>query len=240
MLTPREREVRQSPTRSGPLPRSGWPRGSPPRSPSSGRRSPRPSPGTPRPTPSASGSSREIDAIEKTLPAPPPTPRPWSTREPEAPETFVLKRGDFEEPRPEGRAGPAADCPPDGIDLRPRARSDRHRPRPAVASPWQEVADQGRQPADRPGDREPALAGAISAGGSSPRPATSASGASRRPHPELLDWLATELVDRGWRLKAIHRLMVTSATYRQSSSGPARRLGEAGARTIPMRNSSGG
>jgi hypothetical protein len=36
-------------------------------------------------------------------------------------------------------------------------------------------------------------------------------------HPELLDWLATELVARGWSLKAMHRLMVNSATYRQSS-----------------------
>src|SRR5262249_27964835 len=36
-------------------------------------------------------------------------------------------------------------------------------------------------------------------------------------HPELLDWLATEFVARGWGLKAMHRLMVTSATYRQSS-----------------------
>jgi hypothetical protein len=36
-------------------------------------------------------------------------------------------------------------------------------------------------------------------------------------HPELLDWLATELVARGWSLKALHRLMVNSATYRQSS-----------------------
>jgi hypothetical protein len=36
-------------------------------------------------------------------------------------------------------------------------------------------------------------------------------------HPELLDWLATELVARGWSLKAMHRLMVTSACYRQSS-----------------------
>jgi hypothetical protein len=36
-------------------------------------------------------------------------------------------------------------------------------------------------------------------------------------HPELLDWLATELVARGWSLKAMHRLMVTSAAYRQSS-----------------------
>jgi hypothetical protein len=36
-------------------------------------------------------------------------------------------------------------------------------------------------------------------------------------HPELLDWLATEFLARGWSQKAMHRLMVTSATYRQSS-----------------------
>jgi hypothetical protein len=36
-------------------------------------------------------------------------------------------------------------------------------------------------------------------------------------HPELLDWLATEFVRTDWNVKAIHRLMVTSATYRQSS-----------------------
>ncbi len=36
-------------------------------------------------------------------------------------------------------------------------------------------------------------------------------------HPELLDWLACELMDGGWRMKAIHRLIVLSSTYRQSS-----------------------
>jgi Protein of unknown function (DUF1553)/Protein of unknown function (DUF1549) len=36
-------------------------------------------------------------------------------------------------------------------------------------------------------------------------------------HPALLDWLATELVAQHWSLKAMHRLMVTSASYRQSS-----------------------
>jgi hypothetical protein len=36
-------------------------------------------------------------------------------------------------------------------------------------------------------------------------------------HPELLDWLATELVGRNWDTKAIVRVMVSSATYRQSS-----------------------
>ena len=36
-------------------------------------------------------------------------------------------------------------------------------------------------------------------------------------HPELLDWLATELVAKQWDVKAMQRLIVTSATYRQSS-----------------------
>ena len=36
-------------------------------------------------------------------------------------------------------------------------------------------------------------------------------------HPQLLDWLAAELQDQDWDLKAIHRLIVTSATYMQAS-----------------------
>jgi hypothetical protein len=36
-------------------------------------------------------------------------------------------------------------------------------------------------------------------------------------HPELLDWLATEFVASGWDMKALHRRIVTSATYRQAS-----------------------
>ncbi len=40
-------------------------------------------------------------------------------------------------------------------------------------------------------------------------------------HPELLDWLAREFADGGWKVKAMHRLIVTSATYRQASrTGP--------------------
>jgi Protein of unknown function (DUF1553) len=40
-------------------------------------------------------------------------------------------------------------------------------------------------------------------------------------HPELLDWLASELIRTGWDSKALHRLIVTSATFRQSSHLPA-------------------
>jgi hypothetical protein len=47
-------------------------------------------------------------------------------------------------------------------------------------------------------------------------------------HPELLDWLAGEFVARGWSIKAMHRLMVTSSTYRMAS-----RPVEAGERVDP-------
>ena len=36
-------------------------------------------------------------------------------------------------------------------------------------------------------------------------------------HPELLDWLAVEFMENGWSPKAMHRLLVTSAAYRQAS-----------------------
>jgi hypothetical protein len=40
----------------------------------------------------------------------------------------------------------------------------------------------------------------------------------RPTHPELLDWLAARLVAEGWRLKPIHKMIVMSRTYRQSSA----------------------
>jgi hypothetical protein len=45
-------------------------------------------------------------------------------------------------------------------------------------------------------------------------------GKNGRPpsHPALLDWLAAEFMDRGWSLKVLHRLMVTSNTYRMAST----------------------
>jgi hypothetical protein len=36
-------------------------------------------------------------------------------------------------------------------------------------------------------------------------------------HPELLDWLTRRFLEEGWRLKPLHRLIVTSATYRQAA-----------------------
>ena len=51
-------------------------------------------------------------------------------------------------------------------------------------------------------------------------------------HPELLDWLAIYFVEHGWRAKELHRLILTSAAYRQSSS-PSLEQARAGARVDP-------
>jgi mono/diheme cytochrome c family protein len=42
----------------------------------------------------------------------------------------------------------------------------------------------------------------------------------RPSHPELLDWLAATFVENGWHAKPIHRVLVLSSTYRQSSQAP--------------------
>jgi hypothetical protein len=52
-------------------------------------------------------------------------------------------------------------------------------------------------------------------------------------HPELLDWLASEFVSSGWDVKAMQRLIVTSATYRQSSHASAQTVaGDPGNRLL--------
>ncbi|MDO8540513.1 MAG: PSD1 and planctomycete cytochrome C domain-containing protein [Opitutaceae bacterium] len=43
-------------------------------------------------------------------------------------------------------------------------------------------------------------------------------------HPELLDWLAAQLVEGGWSIKAMHRLIMNSAAYRRATEHPDRKL----------------
>jgi mono/diheme cytochrome c family protein len=47
---------------------------------------------------------------------------------------------------------------------------------------------------------------------------------TRPTHPELLDWLASEFIAQGWRMKAMHRLIMTSSAYRMSSRGDVKAL----------------
>jgi hypothetical protein len=55
----------------------------------------------------------------------------------------------------------------------------------------------------------------------------------RPTHPELLDWLAAKFVEHGWSMKHVHRLILTSHTYRQAAAPNKRGLGvDAGSRLL--------
>jgi hypothetical protein len=48
---------------------------------------------------------------------------------------------------------------------------------------------------------------------------------TRPSHPELLDWLANQYIANGWKMKPIHRMILLSNAYRQSSISPIEELG---------------
>ncbi len=139
--------------------------------------------------------------------------------------THMLKRGDFLRPGKQVTAGVVealhplpTDAPPTRLGLG-RWLVDRRSPttaRVAVNRLWQTYFGTGL------------VATPEDLGTQGERPS----------HPDLLDWLAVELVDNRFSLKAMHRLIVTSATYRQSSKlspeslerDPANRLLARGAR----------
>ena len=52
----------------------------------------------------------------------------------------------------------------------------------------------------------------------------------------MLDFLATDLIDHGWKLKRLHRMMVLSATYRQASVPDQNRVTEVALRRDPSNN----
>ena len=70
-------------------------------------------------------------------------------------------------------------------------------------------------------------------------PSDFGAGGSLPSHPELLDWLAEELRRQNWSLKAMHRLICTSATYRQQSATTARTNPTAASRSTPAATSDG-
>lgn len=118
--------------------------------------------------------------------------------------TFVLNRGDFLKPVKQVPAGvPAflgalpADAPPNRLSLA-KWLTGRNAPttaRAIVNRVWQSYFGTG-------------LVSTSEDFGVQGEPPT---------HPELLDWLAVEFMEKGWSFKYLHRLIVTSATYRQSS-----------------------
>ncbi|HWE37505.1 MAG TPA: DUF1549 and DUF1553 domain-containing protein [Isosphaeraceae bacterium] len=159
---------------------------------------------------------RAIHDVEITRPRPIAHAMALVDRKVEAPDTFVFRRGDVKNPGPKVAPRPTgillASQPPDAFaDPTPTAETTGRR---LALARWLTRADNpltarvivnrlwqhhfGRGLVATPSD--------FGARGEDPS------------HPELLDWLAAELVADGWRLKPIHRLMVTSSAYRQASN----------------------
>jgi hypothetical protein len=66
-----------------------------------------------------------------------------------------------------------------------------------------------------------------------PTPSDFGFNGGRPSHPDLLDWLAVEFVEKKWSVKHLHRLIITSNTYRQSSAASADSLAkDVGARWL--------
>ncbi|MBX3421271.1 MAG: PSD1 domain-containing protein [Pirellulaceae bacterium] len=126
-------------------------------------------------------------------------------------ETYVMLRGDFLKRGPRAEPGvPEFLNPAVQSDQPPRLRFaqwlvDRQSPttaRVVVNRIWQTYFGRGL------------VATPEDFGRQSPAPT----------HPQLLDWLAVELMDNGWSLRHIHRLIVNSATYQRSSATTAEQL----------------
>jgi Protein of unknown function (DUF1553)/Protein of unknown function (DUF1549) len=159
---------------------------------------------------------REIYEIERTLPRPPAHAMALVDEKSKVTDTFVLRRGDYKvrgpkvAPRPLGvvLTSQRGESFPAAIS----GKGDRTGRRAALAK-W--LAEPGNPLTARVivnrlwqhhfGQGIVATSSDFGVRGEPPT------------HPELLDWLASELTAGGWRLKPLHRLIVTSATYRQSS-----------------------
>ncbi|QEH33787.1 hypothetical protein OJF2_23160 [Aquisphaera giovannonii] len=160
---------------------------------------------------------RAIYEIERTKPRPPAHAMSIVDPKPTAPETHVFRRGDYR------NRGPKVGPRPPGIILASQKKTvftpDSIRPgkattgRRSALAAWLASPDNplpARVIANRVWQYH-MTRGIV--------PTSSDFGVRGEPpsHPELLDWLASELVAGGWRLKPLHRLIVSSATYRQSS-----------------------
>ena len=144
---------------------------------------------------------REFKALEEQFPA---LTQAYAVAEnPDPPETRILLRGDYRTPGiPVDAATPSALPPlptgrPDRLALARWLVSDKNplTARVTVNRIWQRYFG----------------AGLVST------PDDFGTRGERPSHPDLLDWLAVEFMESGWDAKALSRLIVTSATYRQAS-----------------------
>jgi hypothetical protein len=161
---------------------------------------------------------REVYEIERLRPQPPAKAFAVKGVKPQPDKTYVYRRGEWT------NRGPLVEPRPPGVVL-------------AVAGSSGWAQDSAGESAPKPASRRAALANWLtdSANPLVPRvivnrlwqhhfgrgivatPSDFGTRGEPPSHPELLDWLASELVAGGWKLKPMHRLMVTSSTYRTRS-----------------------
>jgi len=155
-----------------------------------------------------------LEAIKK-LPKPAPLPKAMALACPDGPpsKTFLLHRGEYSQPEEEVAAGFPA-VVPSGHDHGARKASTSSS-RAALAD-W--IASPGNPLTAR------VMVNRIwqhhFGRGLVTTPSEFGTHGAKPTHPELLDWLASEFFERGWSVKQMHKLMLMSATYRQSSSAP--------------------
>ena len=155
---------------------------------------------------------KEVEKLNRTRPKPPAAVMAITNMEGKPPQGFLLKRGDYRQKGEEVSPGflsvlsptdPALTAPVSDAGAGRRLRLAQwltHPDHPLTARVaanriWQYHFGKG-------------LVGTASDFGVN---------GERPSHPELLDWLATELMARRWSLKSMHRLIMTSSAYRQSS-----------------------
>ena len=167
--------------------------------------------------------SREMKQLLRETPEGPPMASGMTDEGANAPPVFLLQKGNFASPGEEVGPGFPSVLGPTSLDARPAvsAVSPTSGRRQALAE-WLTRPDHpltARVMANRLWQNH--FGRGIVA-----TPSDFGTQGTEPTHPALLDWLATEFVARGWSLKAMHRLMVTSATYRQSSIASSRTLVE--------------
>jgi mono/diheme cytochrome c family protein len=153
--------------------------------------------------------SEKIEKMEDEMPAPPPTIPTVHNDFAQRTEMHVLKRGDWEKkgelvaPHP-----PTVLCVGNANELAP----DAPKPRTELAR-WLTSAKNpltARVIVNRVWQNHFGL-GFVKTSNDFGK------NGERPTHPELLDWLASRLIEDGWRLKGLHRMILLSAAYQQSS-----------------------
>jgi hypothetical protein len=171
----------------------------------------------------------------KKIPRPPSLPATMALANTNgvAPRTFILHRGDYQQPGDEVEAGFPAILDADWRTEAPTAPVPSSDSRPEVSHASSAATS-----------RRTALAGWLASPanpltarvlvnrlwqhhfgrGLVATPSDFGIRGARPTHPELLDWLAGEFVAQGWSIKAMHRLILSSAAYQQSSEPLAEAL----------------